>query len=508
MSVAVLILRLGLAAVFVLAAATKVADRDGFRQAVREFNAPEWAVAPVAVLIPIWEFAAAILLLIQPTIMAGAVVALALLAVFCAGITYNLMQGRTPDCHCFGQVHSEPIGASTLYRNGVLAAMAIFVLLVGHTNPGADLFSWMGGLTDAERAGLGLGILAVALLAAQTWYLVKLTDNQHKLSERLLSLPHAPAAAGEATEQEEKPAGLPVGSPAPDFRLPDLDRRRVALKDLLETGKMTMLLFISPTCGPCNALAPDIARWQEEYDPALQFVLVSTGKADENRAKAKENGVSSVLLQRSFEVGDKYEVGGTPSGVLIAPGGTIASPLAQGGDEIRALIDQYAEELAKQAGITLLDESEVERAERARAEPFTLGTLAPDVPFRGVTGETLTLSHFRGRDIVLLFWDSYCTHCEAMQPEMQRWERERPPTSPELVVMLPGWLVPQHPVRLRSQVVLDREGKATRELHPGFSPSAILIDADGRIASQPAIGAEAIFRLLGWTPASSEKISA
>ena len=37
-----------------------------------------------------------------------------LLIVFMAGISLNLARGQTPDCQCFGQIYSEPIGSSTL----------------------------------------------------------------------------------------------------------------------------------------------------------------------------------------------------------------------------------------------------------------------------------------------------------------------------------------------------------------------------------------------------------
>ncbi len=53
---------------------------------------------------------------------------MALLSVFVVGITYNLARGRNPECHCFGQLHSAPAGWKTLARNGVLAAVAGFVL--------------------------------------------------------------------------------------------------------------------------------------------------------------------------------------------------------------------------------------------------------------------------------------------------------------------------------------------------------------------------------------------
>jgi hypothetical protein len=47
----------------------------------------------------------------------GAVAALALLALFLAAIAFSFARGRRPDCHCFGQLHSAPIGSRTVIRN-------------------------------------------------------------------------------------------------------------------------------------------------------------------------------------------------------------------------------------------------------------------------------------------------------------------------------------------------------------------------------------------------------
>lgn len=60
-----------------------------------------------------------------------ALAGLVLLLAFIAGFGYTLSQGLTPDCHCFVQVYSEPIGRSTLIRNGLLAAVAAVLVLRG-----------------------------------------------------------------------------------------------------------------------------------------------------------------------------------------------------------------------------------------------------------------------------------------------------------------------------------------------------------------------------------------
>ena len=111
--------RLLLAAVFVVAAFGKLADRDGTGKTMVAFGMPAPAAPALAVLLPIAELAVAVLLLPAASALAGALGALTLLLVFSVAIAANLARGRTPDCHCFGQVHSEPVGARTLARNGL-----------------------------------------------------------------------------------------------------------------------------------------------------------------------------------------------------------------------------------------------------------------------------------------------------------------------------------------------------------------------------------------------------
>jgi uncharacterized membrane protein YphA (DoxX/SURF4 family) len=127
-SAVVLAARLVLAAVFAVAAVGKLSDRAGTRDALAEFGVPPSAASPGAIALPLAELAVAVLVLIGPAVAWGATGALVLLAFFTAAIASNLARGRRPDCHCFGQIHSAPAGASTLARNVVLLVVAGLVL--------------------------------------------------------------------------------------------------------------------------------------------------------------------------------------------------------------------------------------------------------------------------------------------------------------------------------------------------------------------------------------------
>jgi hypothetical protein len=99
-----------------------------------------------------------------------------------------------------------------------------------------------------------------------------------------------------------------------------------------------MLLFTDPTCGPCNALLPDVGKWQRENVGKLNIAVITSGSADDNKAKVSEHGISNVLIQQNRAVSGDYKAVGTPSAVLIDRTGKIASPVSGGGEAIRQLL--------------------------------------------------------------------------------------------------------------------------------------------------------------------------
>src|SRR5687768_9342155 len=118
METALLVGRLGLAAVFLIAGFAKLADRQGTRQAMVDFGVPRVLAAPIGILLPLVEIAIGVALIPAASAWWGAIGALALLLLFVLGIGVNLALGRRPDCRCFGQLHSAPAGWRTLVRDG------------------------------------------------------------------------------------------------------------------------------------------------------------------------------------------------------------------------------------------------------------------------------------------------------------------------------------------------------------------------------------------------------
>jgi peroxiredoxin len=133
--------------------------------------------------------------------------------------------------------------------------------------------------------------------------------------------------------------GLKAGTPAPAFQLPDLQGRAVALEEY--RGRRILLVFSDPQCGPCDELAPDLARLHREYGKdGMGVIIVGRGSAEENRRKAEQHGFEfPVLLQdRKWKVSKEYGTLATPVAFLIGEDGVIARDAAVGRDAVLALV--------------------------------------------------------------------------------------------------------------------------------------------------------------------------
>ncbi|MBV9202494.1 MAG: redoxin domain-containing protein [Alphaproteobacteria bacterium] len=343
----VLAARLTLVAVFVTAGVAKLADPAGARKAILEFGLPAALAPSLAITVPLVELATAALLLPATTAWWGALAALALLLAFGAGIVANLAQGRKPDCHCFGQLHSEPVNWRTLARDGALMALAAFLVWEGPEHVGPSAVAWLGDPASWQTTGL---ILMAVFIAAQAWFLIELFRQQGRLLLRIDALQESLVRRGftaptPQTEAKAFQGGLSVGAQAPTFSLPDLAGERVALEHLRAAGHPLLLVFTDPGCGPCIALAPDLVSWHTLYQGKLALATVSRGTAEQNRAKFGPAAALPVLLQADREVAAAYLAHGTPAAVIIQSDGTIGSGLAMGAEAIRNLVEQTVQPL-------------------------------------------------------------------------------------------------------------------------------------------------------------------
>jgi peroxiredoxin/uncharacterized membrane protein YphA (DoxX/SURF4 family) len=513
MDAALLIARLVLAAVFTIAGVAKLADLKGSRQAIIEFGLPAVVASPLALLLPLAELGVGAALIPASSAWWGALGALGLLVLFVMGISINLARGRTPDCHCFGQLHSAPAGWKTLARNAVLAALAGFVVWSGYEGggAGASALSWVGALSAAQLLSLLGGVVVLALLAGQWWFLVHLLRQNGRLLVRLEALEASIATDGSvAPSQNGTPVppaeGLPVSSTAPEFSLSGLHGETLTLEALRAPGKPVMMLFTDPGCGPCNALLPEVGRWQEEHQEKLTLALISRGDPDENKTKAQEHALRNVVLQKDWEVSESYEVRGTPSAVLVSSEGKVASPVAGGEEGIRALLSYAVGERAQlpmqphqpQAqGQPCPNCGKVHAGAPTMPAARQIGEPAPEVKLADLEGTTVELEDFRGHETLVLFWNPGCGFCQQMLPEIKHWEENRPEGAPTLLFVSAGTEEANREMDLTSPIVLDQNFAAGRAFGASGTPSAVLVDAEGKVASEVAVGVPAVMELAG-----------
>src|SRR5215475_15089096 len=210
MSLLLLLLRLLLAGTFAVAGSAKLADLAGSRKAMRDFGVPSNLADVFGLLLPLAELAVAVALVVPMTAWWGGVAALALLLIFVAGIGYNLAQGRTPECHCFGQLHSAPAGWSTLIRNLVLAGLAAVVVGFGRSTSGQGVAESLNGLTITPGFVLVAGALLLVVLIGEGALLMQMMTQHGRLLLRIEALEKR---LGMAAAQPAP--GLALGTPAP-----------------------------------------------------------------------------------------------------------------------------------------------------------------------------------------------------------------------------------------------------------------------------------------------------
>lgn len=308
--------RLFLAAVFVVAGVAKLADRQGTRQALADFDVPRRFAGPLVFLLPAAELVVATALVFPTTARWGAIGSLLLLAIFVLGLTRVLRRGITPDCHCFGQLHSEPASWETVVRNLVLAAPAAYIAIEG---PGPSLTSWVTNTNATDIA-----LTATASLAALTTTMSVLLWRENK---RLRS-----------TKTPTAVAPVQIGTLAPLFTLPSTAGHAVSLQDLLADERACLLTFVSPGCGPCKTLLPELARWHDTITEHLAITVVAPAQAKDAEQLAHEHALTNVLIDEQSTVSHAYRAMATPSAVLVAPDGTVASTPAAGPIAIESLI--------------------------------------------------------------------------------------------------------------------------------------------------------------------------
>jgi len=471
--------RVLLALVFGVAGVSKLAAPRSARNGLVEFGVPAQIAGAASSLLIAAELAVAVAMIAAGTAWYGALGAAALLTMFCTAIASNLLRNRHPNCNCFGQLSAAPVGWPTLARNAVLLGFAVAIIGAGRDAGAASVIGWLGQLITTQGLLLG-AVLGAAAAVLVMVLLMQIVQQQGRILLRLEALEQQLGVGLPANGHAETPAGLSPGSDSPSFALNDLTGRTVELATLLDSP-MALLLFSHPDCHPCQELLPDVIAWQRELAPAVKIAVIAEGSAETNREKFAARGVDLVLLQKEREVAERYGAYGTPSAVAVAADGRITSFVAQGAAAIRSLVEEV------RAG-TL-------PALPPKVEVPRIGDPVPDVKLVTLAGEPFAFSQLSGTAALLLFWNQSCGYCQRMLPELRASESKTNGSKPQWIVLVNGSPADGAALGVRSTIILDENGRAARAFGASGTPMALLLDRDGRVASDLAVGADEIFDL-------------
>jgi peroxiredoxin len=261
------------------------------------------------------------------------------------------------------------------------------------------------------------------------------------------------------------------------------------------------LAFVDPQCGPCTALLPELSGWQRELASQVTLAIITSGTVEANSAKVAGQSLVHVLLQKKREVSEAYRAYGTPSMVIVEADGTISSPVAGGRDGIRGLMARFTAaqhqpgDADKQQARNLALNGSNGAHGGVGAMRLQVGEAAPDLRLPDIDGKQVTLAAFRGHETLVLFWNPSCGFCLKMLDDFKAWETSRTDVSPKLLVVSTGSAETNRAMGLRSPVVLDAGFETARSFGAGGTPSAVLVDEGGRVASEVVVGGPAVLAL-------------
>lgn len=134
-------------------------------------------------------------------------------------------------------------------------------------------------------------------------------------------------------------AGLEIGVTAPPLNGTDLGGNVITLGS--ERGRPTLLLFVTPSCSTCSALAPALrALWQSER-AHLEIALVSMYSNDEEASEfVAKYKLKQIPVTTSPSVGFDYQVSSPPFAIVVDDKGIVrAKGITNNSEHLESLLN-------------------------------------------------------------------------------------------------------------------------------------------------------------------------
>ena len=227
------------------------------------------------------------------------------------------------------------------------------------------------------------------------------------------------------TAAQRGSAGLAVGTRIRPFRLPDLNENMVALDDF--KGKKVLLIHWNPQCGFCASIASELAQLEADLEKRdVRLLFLSDGDAESNRKMVETHSLKSpmLLVGGSNSALDVFGHLGTPVAYFVDELGRVGQPIAIGAEAVPALARKAAGSRDEKPAGALpgqrpLSESRIER------NGLKAGAVAPLFTLPDIYGRPVSLEHYRGRQVLLIFTNPSCGPCDKLAPHLVELHRRR-----------------------------------------------------------------------------------
>jgi thiol-disulfide isomerase/thioredoxin len=124
-----------------------------------------------------------------------------------------------------------------------------------------------------------------------------------------------------------------------------------------------------------------------------------------------------------------------------------------------------------------------------------VGAAAPAIKLKDAEGNDVSLEGATGKKNMLLFWSPTCGFCKRMADDLKAWEKKKPAGAPDIYLVSSGSAEENKAQGFKSTILLDSGFATGRTFGASGTPSAILIDENGKVASDVVVGAPAVLDL-------------
>jgi thiol-disulfide isomerase/thioredoxin len=128
--------------------------------------------------------------------------------------------------------------------------------------------------------------------------------------------------------------------------------------------------------------------------------------------------------------------------------------------------------------------------------PRKIGEFLPEFEVSDLKGNHISKNDLIDKRTLVTFWSPNCPHCRDLMDEIKIVDREGLPDDTDLIIFSQGDPKEFSQLDLRSLIVVDKGSKVSASLGASGTPSAVLIDRDGRFVTETAIGGKNIWSLV------------